>query len=197
MTGMSHQCHSALRVKARSELNATQRERERRGEWQGETTASMSCDGCDKVSFPSALLPSRRAAEHEKTLAFTSVLLPSLSLSLSLPPCPAFFNFCFPPLSCISAFFHGFRFCASLVRENYKRITNILFWDFFLLFLSLSLFRSFLKFLLQIFACVLFVFFSVSKHTHTHISCLPQPSLSSVRPVSFFFYFLLFLLFFS
>lgn len=174
-----------------------QRESEREG-GSGRGKLQRACPATAVIKFRFLLHFCQAAGQLSMKKRWHLLLYSSpLSLSLSLPPCPAFFNFCFPPLSCISAFFHGFRFCASLVRENYKRITNILFWDFFLLFLSLSLFRSFLKFLLQIFACVLFVLFSVSKHTHTHISCLPQPSLSSVRPVSFFFYFLLFLLFFS
>jgi len=140
MTGMSHQCHSALRAKARTKRK---QDRVRGGESVSETvetTVRMSCDGCDKVSFR-LFLP----------LPFSCLRLSSLLTSLEK-----------------SAFFHGFRFCfALLVRENYKRITNIFFSDF-LFFYSLCFFFYFLfthssTFFVTNFR-VRFVFFFFSLH---------------------------------
>lgn len=150
-------------------------ERERKRGGAGQTTASMSCQGCDKVSFPSALLrkPPGSWAWKNGGIYFSFLPPPSLLLCCFLLVAP------FP-----CAFFHGFRFCDVVPRARKLQAHNkyfvLRFLSSFLLlsFSPLSLPLLFLKYLLQIFAC-----FLLFLNLHSYFFTLLCPSLL------FFFFF--------
>lgn len=120
--------------------------RERGGE-RGKLQRACPAKAVIKFRFLLHFGESRRAAEHEKTAAFTSLSFPLLCCFLLVAPFPC-------------AFFHGFRFCDVVPRARKLQAHNKYFVlrflsSFLLLSFSPSLSLLFLKYLLQIFACFL------------------------------------------
>lgn len=154
---------SWTRRKGRQRRKERERDRER-GE-RGKLQRACPAKAVIKFRFLLHFCESRRAAEHEKTAAFTS---PS--------PSPSLLLCCFllvAPFPC--AFFHGFRFCDVVPRARKLQAHNKYFVLRFLssfLLLSFSLSLLFLKYLLQIFAC-----FLLFLNLHSYFFTLLCPSL--------------------
>lgn len=159
------------RRQRRGKKRGGERDWERGGE-RGKLQRACPAKAVIKFRFLLHFCESRRAAEHEKTAAFTS---PS--------PSPSLLLCCFllvAPFPC--AFFHGFRFCDVVPRARKLQAHNKYFVLRFLssfLLLSFSLSLLFLKYLLQIFACFL-LFLNLHSYFFT-LLCL--------RLLFFFFFF--------